>query len=237
MDIVKAIEIEKQYLKSRMKGEYPFHLVDKIKDCGFETLDEYFATKRIYEFEQLEFKCIEKIPSECITEFFRMMENKETGVVFIDSNETFVFSGGSKPYDEKYCEENNIPVYPLFTPGGAIVSSKGDFSIGICIPETVCSDASFILYGLKAIFDKYMSNIEVNGNDILFDGKKICGSVGYHQNGMFCFASHFSFNDNFELIKKICGNSGSVKPTSKIEGLTPDMFREELVVWLQAHLY
>lgn len=235
MDIIKAIETEKQYLECRMKGEYPFHLVDKIRECGFETLDEYFAAKQTYEFGQLEFEYIEKAPSECIAEFFRMMDDKETGVVFIDSNETFVFSGGSKPYDEEYCETNNIPVYPLYTPGGAIVSTIGDFSIGITTPASVCSDVQFVLDGLKAIFDKYMSDVETNGNDILLNGNKICGSVGYHQNDMFCFAAHFSFNNNSELVNKICGNSGSVKPISKIEGLTVDMFKKELSAWLQVH--
>ena len=37
-DIIKAIEIEKHYLECRMKNEYPFNLIDKIKECGFENL-------------------------------------------------------------------------------------------------------------------------------------------------------------------------------------------------------
>lgn len=235
MDIIKAIEFEKHYLECRMKGEYPFHLVDKVRECGFATLDQYFTAKQKYEFDQLKFEYIEKAPSECIDYFFRMMEEKQTGVVFIDSTETFVFSGGSKPYDEAYVTEHSIPVYPLYTTGGAIVSTPGDFSIGICMPETVCSDVRFILDGLQAIFSKHINNVTVDGNDILIDGKKICGSVGYHQNGMFCYASHFSFNDNSELIEKICGVSGSVKPVSKIEGLTADTFKEEVRTWVQAN--
>lgn len=236
MDIIKAIEVENQYLASRIKGEYPFHLIDKIKECGFETLAEYFVTKKEYMFKQLEFKYIEKAPSECIAEFFRMMEARETGLVFIDSNETFVFSGENKPYDKEYCEVNNIPIYPLYTPGGAIVSTRGDFSIGICVPDTVCMDVKFILNHLASIFRQYVANVEVDGNDILLNGGKICGSVVYHQNGMFCFAAHFSFNDNSELIERICGGiSGSVKPTSKIKGLTVDIFKKELRAWLQTN--
>ena len=204
MDIVKAIEKEQEYLSYRRNGEEHFHLVDAIKECGFDSLEEYFTAKRVYQFARLEFTYTEKAPSECIDYFFRMMDAQETGVVFIDSNETFVFSGESKPYDEEYCAANNIPVYPLYTRGGAIVSTAGDFSIGICMPDSVCCEVGYILEGLKALMLPFMPTVEVVGNDLMVDGGKICGSVGYRQNGMFCFAAHFSFNDNSELIQKIC---------------------------------
>lgn len=45
-DIVKAIEKEKEYLEYRKQGKEPFHLVDAIKECGFESLDEYFEEKK-----------------------------------------------------------------------------------------------------------------------------------------------------------------------------------------------
>ena len=130
-DIVKAIAKEKEYLAYRRKGEEPFHLVDAVKECGFDSLTDYFKAKTEYNFDKLNFAYIEKTPAECIDYFFHMMSTKETGVVFIDSNETFVFSGESKPYNADFCEANNIPIYPLYTIGGAIVSTPGDFSIGI----------------------------------------------------------------------------------------------------------
>lgn len=231
-DIVKAMAKEKEYLRHRMKGEEPFHLVDAVKECGFDSLPDYFKAKTEHTFINLNFSLIEKAPSECIDYFFRMMDTKETGVVFIDSTETFVFSGESKPYNAEFCEANNIPIYPLYTSGGAIVSAKGNFSIGICFPEYVGVDVYFILSKLKAIFGKYMGGVTVNGNDLLVDGKKICGSIMYHQNGMKCFACHFSFMDNAELIEKICNISGSIKTPTVISGLTVDMFKEELCEWL-----
>ena len=232
-DIVKAIEKEKEYLAYRMEGLEPFHLVDAIKECGFDSLDKYFKTKTEYLFNILNFAYIEKAPSECIDYFFQMMNEKKTGVVFIDSNETFVFSGESKPYNAEYCEANNIPVYPLYTRGGAIVSTEGDFSIGICYPEINAIDVQFILGKLKEIFSETMSNVEVSGNDILLDGKKICGSIMYRQNEMKCFACHFSFKDNSELIKQICGVSSSVKIPTTIDGLPVDMFKKAVREWLR----
>ena len=232
-DIVKAIAKEKEYLSYRRKNEEPFHLVDAVKECGFDSLSDYFKAKLEHTFNSLKFSLVTKKPSECIDYFFEMMKAKETGVVFINSDETFVFSGESKPYDAEYCEENHIPIYPLYTRGGAIVSTEGDFSIGICFPETVGADVQFILSKLKGIFGKYMGGVTVNGNDLLLNGEKICGSIMYHQNGMKCFACHFSFKDNSELIERICNISGSIKMPTVISGLTVELFKKELSEWLK----
>ena len=232
-DILKAIAKEKEYLSYRRKGEEPFHLVDAVKECGFESLTDYFKAKTEYTFNKLHFSFVEKKPSECIDYFFKMMDEKDTGLVFIDSDETFVFSGESKLYNVEYCEKNNIPVYPLYTRGGAIVSAPGDFSIGLCFPETIGADSWFVLDRLKRIFGKHMENVEVSGNDILLNGEKICGSIMYHRNGMKCFACHFSFKNNSELIEKICNISGSIKTPTVINGLTVKMFKRELSKWLR----
>lgn len=231
-DITKAIAKEKEYLAYRQKGEEPFHLVDAVKECGFESLTDYFKAKTEYMFNDLCFSFIEKKPSECIDYFFEMMNKKDTGLVFIDSEETFVFSGESKPYNADFCEANNIPIYPLYTKGGAIVSTEGDFSIGLCFPEDVGVDVFFILEKLKGIFGKYMQTVTVNGNDLLLNGNKICGSIMYNRNSMKCFACHFSFKDNTELIEKICNISGSIKTPTVITGLTVEMFKKELREWL-----
>lgn len=234
-DIAKAIAKEKEYLAYRRRGEEPYHLADAIKECGYESLTDYFKAKSEHNFEKLNFSYIEKKPSECIDYFFEMMDRQETGVVFIDSNERFVFSGESKPYNAEYCQENNIPVYPLYTKGGAIVSAPGDFSIGLCFPETVGVDVLFILDKLRKIFGKYMDNVEVRGNDILLNGEKICGSIMYRRNGMKCFAAHFSFDDHSELIEKICGISGSVKVPTVISGLTVALFKQAVRLWLRVY--
>lgn len=232
MNIVKAIEKEQEYLSYRRKGKEPFHLVDAIKEYGFDSLEEYFSAKRDYQFLRLKFDYAEVDPSEAIAEIFRMIDAHETKVLFVPSTRTFVFSGESKPYDEEYCKEHDIPVYPLYTRGGAIVSTAGDFSVVICMPDSVCCEVDYILEGMKKLMLPFMPTVEVVGNDLMVDGGKICGSVGYRQNGMFCFAAHFSFKDNSELIEKICGISGSIKTPTVIRGMTVPIFKQELREWL-----
>ena len=110
-NIVRAIEKEKEYLAHRMKGEEPFHFADAIKEFGYETLEHYFAEKQDYEFGQLDFVLDNVPPNKAIAEIFRMMEARETKVLFVASEETFVFSGIGKEFNQEYCVENNIPIY------------------------------------------------------------------------------------------------------------------------------
>lgn len=232
-NIEKAIQKEKEYLFYRATGEEPFHLADAVKECGFASLAEYFETKLEYQFDELNFDFAEVPPSEAIAEIFRMMDARETKVLFVPSNETFVFTGKSKAFDEEYCKENGIAIYPLYTNGGTIVSTSGDFSLVICMPKSICSGTFYVLNKLKGIFDKFMQDVKVDGNDILLDGRKICGSVAYTNSEIFCFAAHFSFKDNSELIEKICGVSGSVKVPTAIKGMTTENFKTAVSTWLR----
>ena len=241
-NIVEAIEKEKEYLSYRMKGLEPFHLSDIIKRYGFNSLEEYFREKSKYNFEQLQFEVIEKKPNVCIAEVQRMLDEKITGVLFVESDETFVFSGTTKEFNEEYCIENNIPIYYIYTRGGTIVSTAGDFSVGICVPKEAWVSDTFFLENITTLMSNYMENVEVSGNDILLNGEKVCGSAQYKKNGMVCFVAHFSFNDNTELVNLICQSSEApaatyslrrtTKPPSCITNMTTNEFKQEVSNWL-----
>ena len=229
--LLEAMEIEQEYLAYRMKGEEPYHLVDKITELGYADLTEYFNEKREYEFSHLSFDYIEKQPSECINEVLRMINEKVTGVLFVNTDEPFIFCGNGCDYDAEYCEENGIAIYPIFTNGGCIVSSNGDFSFGVCIPETTRINCNYILNDIRDILSKYTQDVTVAGNDILIDGKKVLGSATYQQNGMFMFVCHVSFVDNTEQVQCICKKE-AVKQVGYIDCMSRDEFRQEVTALL-----
>ena len=233
-ELLKAMEIEQEYLAYRMKDEEPYHLADKIKEFGYADLTEYFNEKREYEFSQLSFDYIEKQPSECINEVLRMINEKVTGVLFVDTDEPFVFCGDGCDYDAEYCEENGIAIYPIFTKGGCIVSSKGDFSLGICVPSNSFVNLTYILKNIADILRKYTNEVAVDGNDILINGKKVIGSATYNQNGMFMFVAHVSFVDNFTIVECIC-KKPMIKQVGNITCLSRDEFKQEVTSWLLRH--
>ena len=232
-DIVKAIEKEKEYISYRMKGEEPFHLVDAVNECGFADLTDYFEVKRKYDFKQMKFEFIEKKPSECIQEVFRMMAAKVTGVLFVDSDSTFVFNGTAN-YNQDYCTKENIPVFPIGTNGGTIVCTDGDFSIGICFPTSAGLNYADILKAIKDILQKHTERIvTVNGNDVLVDKMKVLGSAHYDGNDVFMFVAHLSFSDKAELISNICTTTKIGKDVGSIDFMTRTDFKQGVSEWLK----
>ena len=232
-DIVKAIEKEKEYLSYRMKGEEPFYLINAIKECGFESLAEFFEQKKIYELANLSFEVIETTPPKAIGDVLNTMAERKTAVLFANTDYTLVWNGDNSTFNETYCAECGIPVYPLQTGGGTIVSTSGDLNIGICVPKSTCIDATFILQRFADIFRKYTNKmVEVNDNDIMVDGYKVLGSSTYENNGMFMFITPISLSEKTELIASICQKHSEKQP-AHIDFMNRESVRSEVLQWLK----
>ncbi len=233
-DIIGAIEKEREYLSFRMKGEEPFHLVDAVREFGFGSLEEYFNAKRDYEFSQIEFEVIETTPEGAIADVLSCIENKKTAVLFAVTDKTLVWNGDGSEFNESYCEECDIPIYPLYTGGGTIVSTPGDLNIGICYPDNKEFNARYILSKFTEIFKKHTDKaVEINGNDVLVDGRKVLGSSVYKQNGMFMFITPVSLSEKEELISEICLKHSTKQP-SHIDFMDAATLRGEVEKWLKA---
>ena len=233
MDIIGAMEKEREYLSFRMKGEEPFHLVDAVKEYGFDTLKAFFDAKKNYEFSQLKFEVVEKVPEEAIAGVFDIIEKQKTAVLFVESDKTFVWNGNSGHYNAEYCSDCDIPIYPIYAAGGTIVSTPGDLSIGICLPSKVGANSNYILNKFAEIFRKYTQNlVEVSGNDLIVAGTKVLGSSEYYKNDAFMWVSLISLSDKKELISKICLKH-SIKQPGYIDFMTQKQLKQEIEEWLK----
>lgn len=237
--IEKAIEIEKTYLKHRMNEEEPFHLVDAIKECGFETLQEYFYKKTEYEFKTIPFEIIDaNSPQESVESIFNVITKKKNAIIFVDINHTMVWTQVNSGCNVEYCISNNIPIVPVGANGtGTLVSTPNDFGIGICIHKDSRFDLRYIVNIFVNIFRKYTDKEIINdGNDIMYDGKKICGFTYYDTNNMFMVISPMSFSEKSELVSNICTKK-QVKPVGYIDFMDRDMLRKEVLAWMQQLSY
>lgn len=234
-DLEKAIKKEQEYLSYRMKGEEPFHFIDAVKECGFDSIDEYFKAKRDYSFKQNNFKIINATsPKDCVTDIFDVITNKKNAVIFVNIDHTLVWTQVNSGCNMAYCIANNIPIIPVGANGtGTLVSTPNDFGIGICIHKNDKYNLNYIVNGFVNIFRKYTDKEIINqGNDIMYDGKKVCGFTFYDMNNMFMVISPISFSEKAELVKNICTNKPQVKQVGYIDFMDRNMLRQEVTEWL-----
>ena len=233
-DIVKAIEKEQEYLSYRMKGEEPYSLQDALKEYGFESLDEYFKAKRKYEFRGLGFKVAETSTLNAIVEVGKAIVAGKPAVVMVNIDQTVVFPRSNAEYDREYCNTHGIPILAVPTAGnGALVSCAGDLGVGICVPKNKEFTPEFIIDGFISIFRKYTDKPVYNeGNDIMCDGKKVCGFAFFRMPNVLMLISPISLTEKSELISKICKKKQTKIP-GYIDFMTRDELRREVAEWLR----
>ena len=233
-DIVRAIELEKEYIEHRLKGEEPFHLIDAVRECGFESLNEYFAAKPLYDLQQMSFKVIEVSPFGAIAEVNKAISEKEPTLIFVDIDSTVVWPTNRAEYNAQYVESENLPL--LFTGSdgnGTLVSTPGDLGIGICIPGGKAETLSVVANGLVNILSRYTDKPVYNsGNDVIVDGRKVCGISSYLTEDVFMAITPVSLTEKLDLVKQICVKP-MVKEVGHIDFMSRDELRWEGTQWLQ----
>ncbi len=207
-NILKAIEKEKEYLSYRTNGEEPFHLVDAVKECGFNSLDDYFTAKRRLEIRKMDvIKVKSKEATATIQDF---IVNQKHGFAYCVHDEKSIFINNPDNINEDACTEYGYIVLDTQHTGGAVVVNKGDISVvyfGV-VGNVVMKD--FAMY----LIDRYKErglNATYEDNDILIDGYKISGLSATPYGHIQYSTIHIGINTNVDHIKAICK-----KPMKKV---------------------
>lgn len=233
-NLIEAMAEEQAYVRDRMAG-INTSLPDRLAPFGYSDLTAYFKDKTEYLFSQVEFCVVEEPMPGGVAEIFNMLNANKAGVLLVDWEDTYVVCAdrGIEEFNRQYCEEHGITFFPLYTGGGTIVGSVGDFSFGVCVPKNVVNSSSYILNKVRDILQKYTDKpITVNGNDICVDGKKISGTANYTKGDVFMVILHFSFGDHSELISNICTTAKESKPVMYVDFMTRSELKQEVLVWL-----
>lgn len=207
-NILGAIEKEKEYLSYRMKGEEPFHLVDAVKEYGFDSLDDYFAAKRRCEISQ---EPIVKVPSkDAVTTIQDFIVNQKHGFAYCVHDEKLCFVASADAVNEDACAEYGYRVIDTKHTGGAVVVNKGDMSViyfGNVGNRVMLDFADYLIEQYK----KRGLNAEYADNDVLIDGYKISGLSATKYGNIQYSTIHIGVHTDVEQIRKICR-----KPMKKI---------------------
>lgn len=231
-DIAKAIEEEKLYIIDKM-NDINTSLLSRLQPFGYENLNEYFIEKRNYLFNQWRPEVYPINVKTLTTELENAIRNEKYGIYLSVSDSLYAFHG-SDDINYKLCEKLGVYVAELFYKGGTIIGSPLDLGIEIVAPNYIGLDCQFILNKFYNIISKYLNNVEISGNDILIDGKKILGSMERRIGNVYVWAAQISFGNYNSIIEQICN-----KKSTKIPGfidhhlLTKDVLEKEILSWLQ----
>lgn len=237
--VEQGIEINKQHIynvEHGIKEKIPF--ADQILALGYKSLKEFFNEKLEYEMQHiLNNKVYSVEPKEAMPTLHQLIQNNRYGIVSVYTNETCVHHGQdpTKYLNRDYCTQHNIPIYSYDSFGGNIVATKDDYSVAIILPLTIDISAGFVLTKTKEILQKYFNNVEIIGNDILINNKKVAGATSFGTERYFFLIYHFSMSEKSDLIAKICGEPTSGKQPGYIDTsiLPTKKLIEDFLSWLQ----
>lgn len=231
-DLLGAIAEENLYLAERRQG-IDTSLPVRLSQYGYDNLDKYFIDKKQYLFS----KWSPDVIYYDVTVAPQYMEdaivNTKYGIYMLESSGIYAFHGNGG-IDLDLCKQLNVIPANMGYNGGIIIGSNEDLAIEILMPTEIDMHGHEILAKFAEIMRKYMSNVVVDGNDILVDGKKVLGSIERHFRDVYVWAAQVSFADYTEYIPKLC-NKISLKRPGYIDKnkLSKEQLKTEVVQWLQ----
>jgi hypothetical protein len=231
-DLQLAILEEKAYLSDRSNG-INTSLPGRLKQFGYDTLDEYFNDKREYLFNEWRPEIYPIDVRAITTDLEDAVRNEKYGVYISTAEGLYAFHG-SDDIDYELCDELGIAVAEVYHMGGTIIGGVDDFGIEIVAPLELGLQPSQLLSKFYDIISRYETDVELVGNDILVNGEKVLGSMHRLVGNVFVWAAQVSFEEHDEVIKKICNKKSKKKPGRiKHATLNKKTLEREVLRWLR----
>ena len=228
-----ALAEEHRYIEEKLAGKQS-SLIDRLKPFGYSTLTEYFNDKKDLQFRNWnpEFHPVDikDASSELET---AIMQNK-TGVWYTYSNDLYAFHG-SDEIDYDLCAKMGIVIADMNYSGGTIIGGPKDLGIEFLVPRELDLYLNQFMQKFYQIIKKYFPNdlVEIVGNDILLNGKKILGSMTRSFSKIYVWAAQLSFENHNDTISLICNKKSTKQPgymDNKV--LNRDLVLSEVKSWL-----
>lgn len=229
-NIEKAIKAEQSYLRDKLSGK---NVSLDLSQYGYEDLETYFSDKRDYQLKNCGVEVHETNMDDIESRVENAIMSKTPSIWIPTADEVFVWHGDDT-LDRGLCAELGVQVYDMNYIGGTIVSGADDLSFALIVPENIDISTSYMLIKIKSIMDKHFTDVMIDGNDILVDGKKVLGSMQRRVNDMYVFACQISYADRSKYISQLCSKQ-SVKSPGFIdkEILPKDILKDEVIKCLR----
>lgn len=233
-NIERAMKIEEniKLLNERDKASF----LNVLRGLGFASIEDYNSTKQRY----LLASWIPEVYRVDISEYAAVTEdaiiNGKYGIYISNGDGVHAYHG-NQPIDYELCETLGVRVVELGYEGGTILGSAADLSVILVAPADIGYTHEMIIGKYLEVISKYVPGTTVDGNDILVDGNKVCGSMTRTVGNSYVWAAQVSFADYSEYITQIC-NKPPIKTPSFIDSelLTRDELEKEIVSWLRKEI-
>ena len=236
-DIIKAIKVEKNYLKLIDKGKVKdkFNFKERLELCGYTNLNKFRNDKLDYLFKNAKFNIDITSPKSVINDIQKAIQTNKNVWYNYYNDQKLVYVGKDKTYNKQYCIDNNIVVIPFLYSGGMIVTTKFDYGL------VIVSNIKGLMPRLQKYLQLSLRNLGIettlNGNDLLLNNYKIIGGARKDLTKIYTgYYFQISFQVNKVDIDNIC-NKKIIKIPKGINYFYPNITREmlwkELKKWLQ----
>lgn len=234
-DIAKAIEKESEYLQRKIvEGDNTANIYEYIIQGGYDNLDEYNIDKSVYLLKHQNYEVVEEpyigenVPVEYV------MGRRPAFLYTIDCGTSYAFIPLGYE-DDGTIAENGFETVSLGynAEHGVILSFDGDLRIYLIIPHEIDIDSDYFNNRIAEYLTENYKKCVVDNNDLMIEGGKVAGSAQISYNGMKIMLFQITFNDNRELIKRICGTQTKEPGFIDKDILSPYKLKNEILGWLQ----
>lgn len=235
-DIVKAIEAEQEYLKEKIKGTHP-NIHDYLDTWGYSDLEEFYLDKRDYLFLNQDWTIIKQYPiydRSVLEDYANRQKPLFTYMIESEENHAYVRHSCNEEY-RNILKENGFRVidFGYNTSNGLILSYSGDFRFVVMFKNNIDLNVGYMLNKINGCFLEVGLNSLVSNNDILIDGKKVCGSAESNMGDIYMMLFQITFTNHIDEIVRLCGEREKQPSFVDNNVITAEQLKNKVIRWLQ----
>jgi hypothetical protein len=228
-----AIQKEQEYLQEKVvNGNNKANIFKYLIVAGYDDLEEFRRDKMYYGIKKCNITPVTDSATVLQPLAYQNYQNSIPFCFFVEYDKPFALVPFGFTDDERFSQYGLDCFRCGYENGGIIVTDQRDFRFCIAIPESDNCNKRLqerIFNFLKG----YYPELSMDGNDFMYDGKKVAGIVDFTYNGMYMFAINVSIIDMYDTINEL----GIIK--DKIPGCLPhidnlkNILKNEVESWLR----
>lgn len=232
-DIVKAIEAEQDYIQLNLSGESP-NIHDFLDTWGYSNLEEFHNDKIEYMLKCLNWDVVHQPKIDLAVTYYDLENQIPAFMYSVFTGENYAFVKTNYEHDHNLEDLGYKVIHMGYnTRNGLILSFDGDLRVYLIVPNNIDVNAETFLIKMNDYLNGLGLNSIVDGNDILVDGKKVCGSGMFVINDMLNIVYQINFTDHTDEIERICGEMPKKPGYISQDILTPEQLKNKFLEWLQ----